>query len=369
MTEVGRGLLGSEHVVWVGRLRADLDNVRAAVGWALERDAAEEQELALRILASLDEPSRGYPDMGIGTLGTQAVPTAEAASPELRVPVLSLAAFYEWNQGRTERAREIIDLARRDGVVPSVLQPFAPHSGAVVFEMAAGNHARALEIANETRAELGTVDNPYAQSSFLASIANFEAMAGEFEQARADAARALEIARRTRNIAVICGALHATAWALQRDDPAEALAAVEEYLDLYREYGVGIGTTSSVLALAGGLRARLRNDAGALELLHEAVIVARDHGVRPQFASALDWSLSPLFRTGRPEVAATFLGALADGALADGGNFPLVASNRARSTERARSMLGDQTNHHIARGAAMSYDELAEYAIQELESD
>jgi predicted ATPase len=369
MTELGRALLGSEHMLWVGRLRADLDNVRAAVGWALERDAAEEQELALRILASLDEPSRGYPDMGIGTLGTQAVRTAEAASPELRVPVLSLAAFYEWNQGRTERAREIIDLARRDGVVPSVLQPFAPQSGAVVFEMAAGNHARALEIANEARAELETVDNPYAQSSFLASIANFEAMAGEFEQARADAARALEIARRTRNIAVICGALHATAWALQRDDPAKALAAVEEYLDLYREYGVGIGTTSSVLALAGGLRARLGNDAGALELLHEAVIVARDHGVRPQLAAALDWSLSPLFRTGRPEVAATFLGALTDGALADGGNFPLVASNRARSTERARSMLGDQTNHHIARGAAMSYDELAEYAIQELESD
>jgi len=366
MGEIGRGLLGPEHVLWVGRLRADLDNVRSAVGWALERDAAEEQELAVRILAPLDEPGRGYPDMGFGALGTQAVTAAQAARPELRVPVLTLAAFYEWNQGRVDQALEIVSEAMRDGIVPSVLQPFAPHSGAVVFEMAVGNHARALEIANEIRPKVDQVDSPYAQAAFLSAIASFEAMAGQWEQARADAERALTLARRSRNVAVIAASLQGIAWALQRDDPAAALAAAEEFIDVYREFDVGTGSTSSVLALAGGLRARLGDDDDALELMHEALVIARDQGVRPQFAGTLDWSLSPLLRTGKAAVAATFLGALTDGALAGVGNFPGVAATRSRMLERAREVLRDATDGYVARGAAMSYDELAEYAIREL---
>ena len=363
--EIGRGLVGPDHVRWVGRLRADLDNIRAAVGWALDRDD-DERELALRILAPLDETARGYPDMGLGALATQAVAAAQTLRPELRVPVLTLAAFYEWNQGRTDHARELSRDALRDGVVTTTLNPFAPHSGAVVFEMAAGNSLRALEIANETRAELPTVENPYAEAAFLGAVATFEAMAGEFEQARADAERALAIGRRSRNVVLIASSLHGTAWALQRDDPTAALAAAEEFIALYRELDVGRGSASSVLALAGGLRARVGDDGGALELLHEAAIVSRDQGVRPQFAAALDWSLSPLLRRGRPDVAATFLGALTEGPLTDVGNFPGVAAARSRSLERARKVLGDATDGHVARGAAMSYDELIEYAIGQL---
>src|SRR5262249_19525626 len=148
---------------------------------------------------------------------------------------------------------------------------------------------------------------------------------------------------------------------------AAALAAAEEFIDVYREFDVGTGSTSSVLALAGGLRARLGDDDDALELMHEALVIARDQGVRPQFAGTPDWSLSPLLRTGRGAVAATFLGALTDGALAGVGNFPGVAANRSRMLERAREVLGDATDGYVARGAAMSYDELAEYAIRELE--
>jgi hypothetical protein len=367
--EISLGFVGAEHVLWVRRLRADLDNIRAAVGWALERDDPSEQTLALRILAALEETGLRYPDMGMGALATQATAVAESSPPELRVPVLTCAAFYEWNQGRTEHARALVLEARRGGVVPTTVNPLSPYVGAVVFEMAAGNHAVALDIANAARTELGAVDNPYAESNFLAGIANFEAMAGQFEQARADAERALQLARRTRNVGLICASLHSVAWAFQRDDPAAALAAADEYIDLYREFGVGTGATSSVLSLAGGLRARIGNDTGAIALFHEAITVARDHGVRPQLAAALDWSLSPLVRTGRAEIAATFLGALTAGVLADVGNFPLVASNRARSTERVRGVLGDVTDGYVARGAAMSYDELAEYAIRELEPE
>jgi hypothetical protein len=301
--------------------------------------------------------------MGLGVLAAQAISTAEMSPPELRTPVLTIAAYHEWNQGRTENAIVLVRDAQRDGIVEATVDAFAPYAANVVFEMAAGNPAQSLKVASDTRAKLDTVDNVYAQATFLGTIASFEGMAGQFDQARADAERALELARRSRNLAVIATSLHGTAWALQRDDPVAALAAAEEYIDRYREFGTGPGATGSALALAGGLRARLGDDTGALEFLQEAVTLARDQGSRPQFAAALDWSLSPLLRNGRAEVAATFLGALTDGPLADVGNWPGVATARSHSLERARKQLGEQTDADLARGAAMNYDEIAEYAI------
>jgi tetratricopeptide (TPR) repeat protein len=281
--------------------------------------------------------------------------------------VLALAAHGEWNRGSIDRALALAHGALRDGIVESTLYPLAPHTATVVFEMAAGHSARALEFANSTRSELETVDNPYAVAAFLSSVSNFEAMAGQLDVARADAERALEIGRRLQNGEVVAAALHGLARALQRDDPAGALAAAEEFLDLYHEFGVGSGFSSAALSLAGGLRARSGDDAGALELLQEAVVVARDQGVRPQLPAALDWSLSPLLRLGRADVAATFLGALTQGALRDIGAWPGVADARARALERARTVLADPTDEHCHRGATMGYDELIEYAIRNLD--
>jgi tetratricopeptide (TPR) repeat protein len=238
----------------------------------------------------------------------------------------------------------------------------------MTFEMSAGNHARALQIADDARAALDTVDNAFTQIYILCSLATFEAMTGRFDDARADAERAAELARRSGNAHLVGSAQHAAAWAFQRDDPAAALAAAEHYLDLYRESDVAAFGASSVMALAGGLRARLGDDTGALELFHEAIIVGRDLGSRPQLAAALDWALSPLTRIGRPDVAAIFLGALTNGALADVGNFPGVDAARARTLERVRGALGDKsTNELVTHGATMNYDELLQYALDNLD--
>jgi predicted ATPase/class 3 adenylate cyclase len=366
--DAGYGFTGPDDVLWMARLRVELDNVRAAVGWSLDRDDPEERELGLSILAALLE-ARFARDTGLGALAVQAVPVAERSRPALRVPVLTVAAYYEWNQGRVERARSLARAALRDGIVSTTVNPFAAYGAAVAFEMTAGNHAQALEINDHARAELDAVDmnNPYAQSFVLGSCATFGAMAGRIEDARADAERVVELARRSSNRNLLASAHHATAWAFQRDDPAVALAAAEQYLDLTRQFDIGAFSASTVMALAGGLRARLGDDSGALELLHEAIVVGRDQGTRPQLAAGLDWALSPLVRTGRPDVAASFVGGLTRGALAGVGNFPGVDAARARTLERVRAVLGDdQTDELVTSGATMSYDELVQYAIHHL---
>jgi hypothetical protein len=79
-------------------------------------------------------------------------------------------------------------------------------------------------------------------------------------------------------------------------------------------------------------------------------------------------SLSPLIKIGQPEPAATFVGALAGGPLAETGNFPDVDTGRARILERLHVALGDDTTDAlVARSAAMTYDEIVEYALDHLE--
>jgi hypothetical protein len=258
----------------------------------------------------------------------------------------------------------------RDGVVAGTLSPLEPYTSGVVFEMAAGNTARSLEILDEARAALATNTDPCTEAYFLGFMASFESMAGRIEQARADSERALELARAIGSTYLIAMAYHGAAWAYQRDDPAAALAASEEYLYLYREFGVDPRLAASALVLAGGMRARLRDNAGALEILHQVVVLTRDQGIRPQLGAALDWALSPLLRTRRPDVAANLLGALTTGALAEGTSFPGVHAARALAHERVRSTLGDaKTNELVSRGAAMTYDELVEYALHHLNPD
>jgi hypothetical protein len=238
-----------------------------------------------------------------------------------------------------------------------------------VCETSAGNHARALEIADHARAALDTVDDLYPQSYLLTTMAMFKAMASRIDDARADAERGLELARRSGNQMLLASAYHATAWALLREDPAAALAAAEQYLDLCREFHImAFAAVGSVMALAAGLRARLGDDPGALELLHDAIIAGRDQGRRPQVVAALDWALSPLTRNGRADVAATLLGGLTHGALAGVANFPGVDAARARALDRIRRALsGDKADELVARGAALSYDALVSYAVQNLD--
>jgi predicted ATPase/class 3 adenylate cyclase len=365
--DAGYGLTGPNDMLWMVRLRVELDNVRAAVGWSLDRNDPAEQELGLRMIASLVE-ARTAREMGLGALAVQAVPAVEECRPELRSPVLTIAAYYEWNQGRIEDASTLAHAAMQGGPIAATVNPFAPYQAALALEMTAGHHAQALSIIDEVRAALATSDDLYATTYLLATIAMFEAMAGRRDDAHVDVQQAVELARRSGNINLLANAHHATAWALQHDDPAAALTAAEQYLDLYRHSDIPAFSAASVMALAGGLRARLGDDTGALELLHEAVIVARDQGARPQLGAALDWTLNPLTRTGRPDVAAALVGALNQGSLAGVADFPLVGAARARTLERARAALGDlKTDALVAQGATMNYNELIRYAIHQLE--
>jgi predicted ATPase/class 3 adenylate cyclase/tetratricopeptide (TPR) repeat protein len=361
----GPALRGPDEVVWMARLVSELDNLRTAVGWSLDRDGPAERELAVRIVASFSFTTMSLP--AIGALAGQAAGAAQHCRAELRSHVLGLGAHYEMQRGNAGRARALAEDALRDGVVAASANPFMPYQALGFIEMAVGNAQRALEIYRDVQASFA-VDDPWGRAHHLAGLASWEAMAGQLDEARADAESVLEMARRLQNPSLLHDAFHAMTWAYQRDEPAVALAAAEQGIELYRAGLAKGGTAAGLVAMAGGLRFRMGDPNGALELLREAVLAARDLGGRPQLSATLDWSLGPLVKIGRPEPAATLVGALTRGALADVGNFPLVAGGRARTLERVRVELGnDSTDRLVAQGAAMTYDEIINYALQHLE--
>ena len=191
-------------------------------------------------------------------------------------------------------------------------------------------------------------------------------MAGQLDEARthAEAARAISVHCRTRG----CRATCSTRWRgpTDRDEPTVALEATQLCVDLMRVGLAKGGGLIGVYGMLAGLRFRTGDVDDAIGLLREAVL-ARDVGARPQLAAALDWSLSPLVKIGRPAPAARLVGALDDGALADVGNWPLSAGTRPRTLDRVRAALGDDvTDQLVAEGATMGYDEIIQAALDQL---
>jgi predicted ATPase/class 3 adenylate cyclase len=365
--DVSQGVLGPEDVVWLARVRADLDNIRASIGWALDRDDPADQQLGLSILASLAWVGRNNPDLGLTTFATQAVPLTERSAAELRTPILVLAAFDQWYRGDLDQARHLAELTLDGGIEAVIEHPLDPLGSLVTFEMTAGNESRAFELAAAARTHFERVNSEWNELALIGGLAAFEAMAGQLEAARADSDRALQLARRLGNQHLLASAFNGRAWALRRDDPEGALAAAEEFLEIYRRSGLQRSTLPGLMALAASVRARLGDDEGALTLLRDAITVCRDDGVRPQAAAALGFALNPLCHTGRPDAAAILIGGLDRGALAAAANFPGTADSRARTLARIRDTLGqDKTDQLVDQGASMTYDELIAYAFAAL---
>ena len=363
--EAGYGGMGPDDLLWLARIRADVDNIRAAVGWALDSDDPADQELGLSILASLEWIGGSASDLGLDALAVVALPLANRSAPHLRTPVMTLAAYRHWHIGDIAEARRLAELAFEDGIIATIINPLSPLMGSVTFELTAGNHARAFELADAARAHFDSVSE-FEAARTCAGLSAFEAMAGRIDEARADSDRALRLAQRLGNQTLLTGALNGRAWALQRDDPEGALAAAEQFLQVQRS-GVARNTVPGVLALAAGLRARLGDDHGALPALHDAMVIARDDGTLPQAAAVLGFALNPLCRTGQPEVAATLIGALERGALAQVAGFPGTADSRTRTLARIQDQLGvEKTDQLVAHGAALTRDELFAYALAAL---
>jgi hypothetical protein len=146
--EAGPGLEGPDELAWRTRENAELDNLRAAVTWTLDRDDPNDTGLAVRIIGALANEATNNPTAGIGAWAERALPHADITSPQLRYAVTAAAAIHQANLGNYQHAQELAQQAIGDGVpngAPAASVAYATLSMRSLLPL--GEPERALAIA------------------------------------------------------------------------------------------------------------------------------------------------------------------------------------------------------------------------------
>ena len=366
--QLGQGLVGPDELVWRRRFRAELDNLRAAVTWAL--DSKDDAELAVRIVAELAWYASWDRTSGIGTWAERAVPAAERSREGLRAAVLVVAGMSAWVRGDIERARSLYVAGMRDGIPLDSPAPGSAHGMLAIVEALKGRPDLGLEHLAVARALLelrDADDRTFALAVLESQQATLATMMGDVSGARAAGQESLRFMRALGYPSGQTLALFLVAWATRLDDPDGALALADESLALTRA-GASDVLFGSTLALAAQIRAQRGDRIWPIAALHEALGDTRESGDRPELIGVLDRAVVALSALGSPEHAAVAGGAVTGGPLAHLSFLPdMERRERADALERARAELGDDAYHAaITRGAAMTYEQNLEYWINEL---
>ncbi len=358
-------LVGPDELPWRRRLRLELDNVRAAVFWALDAGSADDHELAIRIVANLATETTLDRRSDYGLWAERALPHLDDTTPGRGAAVLAAAAFAAYHRGDLDLARERAVDALGSGVPEDCPAPLVVYVVNAVVAMSSGRHTDAFAGLSEALEEAAAADL-YAQANLHAVRSMLSAVGGDAEQGRRDADVALELSRRRGNPSQLVIALTATGTAWREVDPERARRALEESLQL-----VGEGASDVNLALACGELARLRlrdgDLAGALRAVWIAVSHSHANGDRPGIVGTLLIAAEILAAVGRHEAVVTLSRGIAAGlqSLTAGIGATFSQDQLLRD---ARAALGDERyNAAAARGRGMSYDEVVAYTLMELE--
>jgi len=369
---LGPDLRGPDELTARRHIRIELDNLRAAVTWALDCDDAEDIELGVAIIADLHDEAAADIASGIGTWAERAVPHARNSTPARRRAVLAAAAFTAL-QVRADLA------TGRALVLEAVAEPLTaarPVSfGAEIALALSYGYEGELEPLREllatTSEQLDALgDYPYEQAVVHSTAANLFLMLGVIEEARYEAEASLRIARPLQNPTALALALFSVGWSLAVDEPHAALAALDESIALTRAGGVD-SAFGSILAIAAHIRARQGDARGALEGLREAIAYSHDVGDRMNLGTAIGRGASITATLGFENLGAVFAG-ISDGAalgsrLSDHFSESESADYRLVQ-EQARTALGSAAyDAATARGAALGADEVVAYTLGELD--
>jgi predicted ATPase/class 3 adenylate cyclase len=348
----------------------DIDDIRAAISWALDSPQADDVELALRIVACFGgSPPVQRLAAGIVARSAELLERTEGSSPILRARVLNgMASDAALIDGDIQRASALARQALVDAGPLTGDDP-VPHLPWMWLSMAAVARGD-FDDARQTVALLRghtTTDHHLAFAEMFA--ARVEGAAGYAIAARAHAEAALKLARRSQFPVRIAQALDLLARVTLRFDRAAANAAYNEMVDVerahpYLERGAGQHTmrllTSAELNLAENQPAR------ALPPLREAAAHATKQGLLVAFRAAVILAVA-LEDLNRADPAATLAGFVTESRYRwylpwtvwpdDLADFHLRQS-------QLRAQMGDAPySIAMAKGAAMSLDDIGAFMV------
>ena len=356
----GPELLGRAQLQWQQRIRAERDNLQAAVTWALT-SGGQARPLAFRIVAALAEFATTSPGTVRGWAEACAAQIG-ACPPELRAPVIAAAAWSALYAGDVPLAQRRAEDALQDPAVGDPLSLGLLRAVLSLICMLTGQPERGASIAREGRQEAAEQGIEILVGELLAMEARTWTTAGDRAAARPPAMEAVEAARRVQNPGLSALAFYAAAAAIWPGDPQTALMLIEDSLALTRA-GASDIILDAALIMAGVIRARTGDLPGALAALQEAMARQHADGNRLLLGMTLEVAAVVLARLGEAEPAAVLAGAFSAHFTPDISAVPKderMEIGEARSL--ARHALGEAAyKAALAQGAAMDDDEVVGY--------
>jgi predicted ATPase/DNA-binding SARP family transcriptional activator len=367
----GVALEGPDELVWHERVRTELDNLRAAIGWALDSSPTTDAQLGLRIVGTLAYAAVIDMTSGVGEWTARAVPRVHETTPGLRTAILGAAAIQAVYVGDYERAQRLALDALHDGLPSDCPVPAPAYSTLATVELSNGRPEEALSVVRRGLEDLErAIGADHCKASIFHSLISvFSTYLGDIATARAEADEALRLARLAANPSASATALWALGKALLRADPAAALAAYEGYIALARS-----GAKTSILGWSlgdvGWLKARAGDRRGALCAARDGIRLDLRSGNRTMLAGTLCRTKLALVELGYPEPAADLAGAEQKGPLAAWKIDESAAElqDREHALRALGSSLGPRGYERAATlGSTMAYDEIVGYTLNELE--
>jgi predicted ATPase/class 3 adenylate cyclase len=372
----GPRMVSADEFEWRPRLRDELDNLRAAVTWSLDRasaddDQAEDSQYAIRIIAALAYLANQDRPSGVGTWAERAVELAETAAPEQRAPILAAAAESMRGRGDIAEARELAAEALRDGLPHKSPQTCLAYVVLTVADMTLGDAALAYQ---EIRDGIAAASESVGEDSFAGPVlkcvaAIYAVFVGDSESARVYAESSLSVARSVGNPTLLTIALYVAGIVLEEDGDDEAAEArYDETITLVRAGAAGTVYVPALTATAM-LRSRAGDPAEALKRLGESVERSHHEADMGFLVGAVAAGVIVFEALGLRETAASLVGIGLHGPFAHLNVG--VASTRAGLPgviARLRGDLGDDAfDAATARGAEMNADQIVSFTVSSID--
>jgi tetratricopeptide (TPR) repeat protein len=353
-------LLGPEQREWLERLDSELDNIRAALTWALD---AAEGEIGLRIGAALwrfwqlrnHELEARERLVALLTLGS--------GTPSTRARAQSMIGSMSFVLGDFETARRVLEeslpVHRQFGDVRMISSTLG------LLAVTCGDADTALALSREALEVARNSDDPYVEGHALWHVGISLARVGDLDDAERTVEEAVSFARSHGNLRSV-GSWQKTlaGLAIIRGDTDRAWRLFEESLAIHRDLDDVWGVSHSLSNLS-----YLALEAGDAEtahtLLSEALAIERKSGHQPRLANALEMAARLATGDGKPALAirlyarATLLGESVRGL-----TFEVGWPDPTPNLDDLRSLVGEETfEEEWTRGRAMTIIEAIDQAI------
>jgi predicted ATPase len=286
-------LRGPDQMEWLGRLRAEHSNLRAALGWACD---AGEVELGLRLAGALCPywNTSGYFGEGrawieellrlAGPLpsgsGVAADSTGATVSASTRAKALFGAAVLLSSQGDPQQVdaylQESLALRRQLGDQARIAEVLVAFGDELITR---GEAVRASVVLEEGLALYRELGDQWGIAEALEHLAFLARDRGDYVRALAMYEQTLALRREVGDLRGIGHALHSLAVMasyVQHDYP-RAIAWYEEALNISRSLGER-QLTAGVLNNLAEIADKLRDPARAMALYEESLILFREQG-------------------------------------------------------------------------------------------